>query len=620
LIFIFMENLKQKTMNNLFLFLSFFFFIGSINAQTAPIKKKNYVDEQKILNVEAATPRAGYISAPYRKADGNWYEKTDAGVEQLIIDTVAMLATKYDLQNVSVDTLNEIATKYDLSNISVDTLDEIATKYDLQNVSVDTINEIATKYDITGITLDDTYNNFKATASKIVIDGLESQTGGLVFDMRNSNKFNITTEGVSFPTFSTYLKRTGFGTNTASEGKVNIHNEVGDNIRALYILQNATEPGSRGIDVLSYSENEPPAYFDMKDSGGKSRATTQLSHWESGLGTNWLYRDTTATVTKSPVVFIEQDHALDDQPALKIQQDGTGNYIESNVFNVEDDGRIKLNSYNGTGFTGTAVKFLAVDASGYLIEEDEPSGGGGTVDTINEIATKYDLIGFGDGDVTGSGTFNQIAFFDNTKNIISESDLYYNSTTNRLGINNGNSAAFNLDVNGDGRFVTSNENMLTLEGTNKFPTLKISTTGTQVGRHAAISFRDGTTQKAVIAMDADDSVLSFGVTSVNNDYMTLNSSGNVGIKTKAQTQPLDVNGNARFRNSIYDSNNEAGTSGQILSSTVTGTDWIEAQDPAAGMDAVVANRSYVDNTAALVDLSSGQVYYNTTSNAFVVLP
>jgi hypothetical protein len=43
-------------------------------------------------------------------------------------------------------------------------------------------------------------------------------------------------------------------------------------------------------------------------------------------------------------------------------------------------------------------------------------------------------------------------------------------------------------------------------------------------------------------------------------------------------------------------------------------------DPAAGMDAVVANRSYVDNTAALVDLLSGQVYYNTTSNAFVVLP
>ena len=138
-------------MNKLILILIICITTVSLYGQTAPIKKKAYVDEQKILNVEAATPRAGYISAPYRKADGNWYEKTDAGAEKLTIDTVAMLATKYDLQNVSVDTLNEIATKYDLSNVNVDTINEIATKYDLSNVNVDTVLEIATKYDLTQI-------------------------------------------------------------------------------------------------------------------------------------------------------------------------------------------------------------------------------------------------------------------------------------------------------------------------------------------------------------------------------------------------------------------------------------------------------------------------------------
>jgi lysophospholipase L1-like esterase len=160
-----MDNLKQKTMYKLFLFLSFFFFIGSINAQTAPIKKKAYVDEQKILNVEAATPRAGYISAPYRKADGNWYEKTDAGVEQIIIDTVAMLATKYDLQNVNVDTVAEIATKYDLTQISTG--------------SVDTINEIATKYDLTQIEgleslLFPTFNYTKKEGLPVLVTILDS--------------------------------------------------------------------------------------------------------------------------------------------------------------------------------------------------------------------------------------------------------------------------------------------------------------------------------------------------------------------------------------------------------------------------------------------------------------
>jgi len=233
-----MDNLKQKTMNKLFLFLSFFFFIGSINAQTAPIKKKTYVDEQKILNVEAATPRAGYISAPYRKADGNWYEKTDAGVEQIIIDTVAMLATKYDLQNVSVDTLNEIATKYDLSNISIDTVLEIATKYDLDTFdksiitdgttitgngtlgneltldttnliatktdlsnltgsSVDTISEIATKYDLTqilGVGID-TLNNYNELISYVGTSKVVLITGtgkGLFYRTQNGTHNRIT--------------------------------------------------------------------------------------------------------------------------------------------------------------------------------------------------------------------------------------------------------------------------------------------------------------------------------------------------------------------------------------------------------------------------------------------
>ena len=81
-----MDNLKQKrTMNKIILLLSFMMVSGFSIGQTAPIKKKNYVDEQRILNVEAATPRTGYISAPYRKTDGRWYEKDENGVESTIV-------------------------------------------------------------------------------------------------------------------------------------------------------------------------------------------------------------------------------------------------------------------------------------------------------------------------------------------------------------------------------------------------------------------------------------------------------------------------------------------------------------------------------------------------------
>jgi len=47
-----------------------------------------------------------------------------------------------------------------------------------------------------------------------------------------------------------------------------------------------------------------------------------------------------------------------------------------------------------------------------------------------------------------------------------------------------------------------------------------------------------------------------------------------GTATGTATQPLHVNGNARVTGAFFDSNNEAGTSGQVLSSTVTGTDWV----------------------------------------------
>ena len=44
----------------------------------------------------------------------------------------------------------------------------------------------------------------------------------------------------------------------------------------------------------------------------------------SGVGSSWFYRNLAAASTGGPLVFIEQDEATDDQPALSIQQDGTG--------------------------------------------------------------------------------------------------------------------------------------------------------------------------------------------------------------------------------------------------------------------------------------------------------
>ncbi len=59
----------------------------------------------------------------------------------------------------------------------------------------------------------------------------------------------------------------------------------------------------------------------------------------------------------------------------------------------------------------------------------------------------------------------------------------------------------------------------------------------------------------------------------NTERIRILSAGNVGIGTATPSQALHVSGSARITGAIIDSSNSAGTNGQVLTSTVTGTTW-----------------------------------------------
>ena len=94
--------------------------------------------------------------------------------------------------------------------------------------------------------------------------------------------------------------------------------------------------------------------------------------------------------------------------------------------------------------------------------------------------------------------------------------------------------------------------------------------------------------------------------------LTIKGSGNVGIGTTSPSQKLHVLGNARVTGAYYDSNNLPGTSGQVLSSTVTGTDWVDGS-AIPGVPAGSGTANYVTKWSDTDTITNSTIYDNGTN-------
>jgi hypothetical protein len=87
--------------------------------------------------------------------------------------------------------------------------------------------------------------------------------------------------------------------------------------------------------------------------------------------------------------------------------------------------------------------------------------------------------------------------------------------------------------------------------------------------------------------------------------------GDVGIGTYTPSQKLHVSGNLRVTGAIYDSNNTAGTSGQVLSSTGSGTDWVSLSE-ISGVDGT-GTANYVAKWSDTDTIANSQIFDNGTN-------
>jgi len=119
---------------------------------------------------------------------------------------------------------------------------------------------------------------------------------------------------------------------------------------------------------------------DIIQDGGVNAILTSINQTTTTGNALSVTRDLALASTDSPVVEITQDNAGDDQNALTIQQDGTGNYITAGNFVITSDGNV------GIGITSPA-SLLSVAATGNSVDaelrlEGTNSGGSSAADSI----------------------------------------------------------------------------------------------------------------------------------------------------------------------------------------------------------------------------------------------
>ena len=100
-----------------------------------------------------------------------------------------------------------------------------------------------------------------------------------------------------------------------------------------------------------------------------------------------------------------------------------------------------------------------------------------------------------------------------------------------------------------------------------------------------------------------------GTSSLVNSVIYEDSNSNIGIGTSSPSQKLHVVGNARVTGAYYDSNNSPGTSGQVLSSTATGTDWIDGSAIPGLVDGT-GTANYVARWIGTESIGTGVLYDN----------
>jgi hypothetical protein len=211
-----------------------------------------------------------------------------------------------------------------------------------------------------------------------------------------------------------------------------------------------------------------------------------------------------------------------------------------------------------------------------------PLGASGTLLQSNGASA---APSWGSGFITGTGSATRLAFWSGTNTLSSNANLYWDNNNSRLGIGT-TTPSCEADVTG------TQNSVLVGQASAAHMFVHLTNTAEVNGEGPGIGFSNSAVTTNIGAkichirtgsQSSGDLVFYTKNSTSQGDYTTekmrITSVGNVGIGTTAPTQSLHVQGNERLTGALYDLNNDPGTSGQVLSTTGTGVDWIANPSP-----------------------------------------